>query len=356
MGSPLGPVLANVFMVELEEQLVPTMKQDMPLWFRYVDDTFTYIKESQIDKVKEKLNAFHPSIKFTCEKEEKRAIPFLDVLVQRSDIGVTTDIYRKKTDTNIYINWNSFSPQVWKIGTLKGLLKRAYTICSDDNKIKNEIDHLRKVFIRINQYPKKVVESVIKNVKETSNGTPITTGNGNETSATSNHADTEAVRANETKPCMVLPYAGKQGESIISDFKKSLTKYLPTEVKPMISYTGKKLGSFFRVKDKVKEGHQTNLIYHYDSSGDVNCKDKSKYVGETNVRYETRTSEHINTNTAVKTHAIGCGHEVNPANFEILSTGYTDWKRRKLAEALYIRDMEPNLNKQVMSHKLYLFN
>ena len=31
MGSLLGPVLANIFMVELEERLVPTMEQDTPL-------------------------------------------------------------------------------------------------------------------------------------------------------------------------------------------------------------------------------------------------------------------------------------------------------------------------------------
>ena len=39
MGSPLGPVLANVFMVHLEEAIAPKMKQSMPIWRRYVDDT-----------------------------------------------------------------------------------------------------------------------------------------------------------------------------------------------------------------------------------------------------------------------------------------------------------------------------
>ena len=42
MGSPLGPVLANIFMVELENQLVPKMSDNVGLWERYVDDTFTF--------------------------------------------------------------------------------------------------------------------------------------------------------------------------------------------------------------------------------------------------------------------------------------------------------------------------
>ena len=362
MGSPLGPVLANVFMVELEEQLVPTLQQEMPLWYRYVDDTFTFIKDSEVEKIQQTLNAFHPSIKFTWEKEVDEKIAFLDVSIIRSTNGLSTNIYRKKTDTNIYINWNSFSPQVWKIGTLKGLVKRAYVVCSEETMIKKEIEFLQRVFIRINQYPKNVVIKTIENVKNSLNNTSNAPNDGdtnneieNENVANQNVANEENVEE-EIKPYMVLQYAGKQGESIVTDLKKCFVKYLPANVKPRISYTGKKLGSFFRVKDNVKKEHKTDLIYEYDSSKDRNCKTKCKYVGETNVRYETRVSQHVNTNTAVHAHAASCGHEVSVGSFSILDTNYGDDKKRKLAEALYIRDGKPELNKQVRSHKLYLFN
>ena len=45
MGSPLGPVLANIFMVYLEEKVISQLTEKVPLWLRYVDDTFTFIKE-----------------------------------------------------------------------------------------------------------------------------------------------------------------------------------------------------------------------------------------------------------------------------------------------------------------------
>ena len=40
MGSPLGPVLADIFMVELTlNTLAPTLTEYMKFWKRYVDDT-----------------------------------------------------------------------------------------------------------------------------------------------------------------------------------------------------------------------------------------------------------------------------------------------------------------------------
>ena len=32
MGSPLGPVLANIFKVELEQNIIPTLLNDKLLW------------------------------------------------------------------------------------------------------------------------------------------------------------------------------------------------------------------------------------------------------------------------------------------------------------------------------------
>ena len=87
MGSPLGPVLANVFMVELENNLIPALGDKVSLWQRYVDDTFTFIKVNEIENVKEILNKFHEDIKFTHEVEKNSSISFLDVKVTRKNDG-----------------------------------------------------------------------------------------------------------------------------------------------------------------------------------------------------------------------------------------------------------------------------
>ena len=51
MGSPLDPILAWISMVELENMLVPILKQYTKNWRRYVDDTFVCVKNGSIEYV-----------------------------------------------------------------------------------------------------------------------------------------------------------------------------------------------------------------------------------------------------------------------------------------------------------------
>ena len=82
--SPLGSILANVLMVELENALVPTLHQHVKKWRRYVDDTFAYVRNESIDYVLTTLNSFHPNISFTYKKENNNQLPFLYFLLIRN--------------------------------------------------------------------------------------------------------------------------------------------------------------------------------------------------------------------------------------------------------------------------------
>ena len=41
MGSPLGPLLAGIFMTNLKRTLMPELEKFMKPWDRYVDDTIS---------------------------------------------------------------------------------------------------------------------------------------------------------------------------------------------------------------------------------------------------------------------------------------------------------------------------
>ena len=144
---------------------------------------------------------------------------------------------------------------------------------------------------------------------------------------------------------------------IVQNFKKYLKGALPETVKPRFTYKGTRLGSFFRIKDKIKWEHESNLVYHYGCqfSNVCTCTNISEYIGETNVRIGTRSHEHLNKRSAIYDHLQNNHHDADDSNFRILARGYDKYKDRKTAEALYIKDKSPHLNTQVKSHKLELF-
>ena len=76
IGSPLGPVLANISLRHFEEKWLMNSRFCPSLWFRYADDTFTMLdSKDNANEFLSFLNSRHDSIKFTIEFEEDNKIP-----------------------------------------------------------------------------------------------------------------------------------------------------------------------------------------------------------------------------------------------------------------------------------------
>ena len=88
MGSPRGPLFANIFMSELENTIIPTLGNKVLHWKQYVDYTFAFIKPDTANEIQHILNFFHEKIKFTYEYEQSNTISFVDVLVTRSNLSL----------------------------------------------------------------------------------------------------------------------------------------------------------------------------------------------------------------------------------------------------------------------------
>ena len=100
MGSPLAPVLANLFMGYHEQLRLENYDETRVLFFRrYVDDTFCVFRnEHDVMLFLDYLNRQRVNIKFTFEKEKNGKLPFLDILVTKStNTSTTTTIYKKHT-------------------------------------------------------------------------------------------------------------------------------------------------------------------------------------------------------------------------------------------------------------------
>ena len=81
MGSPLGPVLADILDGFCEVKMGESMWPD--LYVRFVDDSFTYLNTKHDSEViLDMLNYLHPSILFTCKHEQSNQFSFREILVQ----------------------------------------------------------------------------------------------------------------------------------------------------------------------------------------------------------------------------------------------------------------------------------
>ncbi len=87
MGSPLSPVVANIFMEDFENTAIATTDYQPRVWYRYVDDTFVVWQHGRA-KLHDFLlhtNDLHYRIQFiiqfTMEIENNNSIPLHDVLV-----------------------------------------------------------------------------------------------------------------------------------------------------------------------------------------------------------------------------------------------------------------------------------
>ena len=83
VGSPLGSVVAEIFIVELEKPLISTLMEHMSPWKRYVDNTIAVIKFTSIEHVLSILNSFYQNIEFIYELQQNGRINFLDVILIR---------------------------------------------------------------------------------------------------------------------------------------------------------------------------------------------------------------------------------------------------------------------------------
>ena len=157
MGSPVSPVVANIYM-EMFEELALRMATHPPrIWRCYVDDTFCVITKTEVEGFLSHFNSLRPTITFTAKEEVDGKLPFLDTLLHhKNDGSLDISVYRKPTHTDRYLNFSSHHPRHVKEGIVSCLFHRARNIAQREN-IPVEEDHLRGV-LEGNGYPEAFVK------------------------------------------------------------------------------------------------------------------------------------------------------------------------------------------------------
>ena len=339
MGSPLGPVLANIFMCNFEEKWVANVDSRPSIWFRYVDDTFALFDNvASATRFLQYLNTRHPNINFTIEFEENHEIPFLDVRVKRNLNTFTTTVHRKTTFTGLYTKWDSFTPRKYKINLIRTLTYRCLRICSSSSLLQSALFDLKKTLLQ-NGYPRGVLCYNINHVL--------------------NRQKNKSVEPIATVPkkdiFLVLPFLGSQSEVLARRVKSCVSKFYGFVNLRVIFNNNCRIKSFFPYKDRINRSQRSKVVYR------ANCWDcDSFYIGKTKRRLHDRKTEHFKAlsqgchASALADHVISTSHNIKWDHFDILTTGKSDLQC-KIKETLLISELKPSLNEDVGSEKLFLY-
>ena len=131
MGSPVGLIVANLYMEYLEGKALRSSVNAPWVWFRFVDDTWVIQQQAHKQVFLNHINSIDPAIKFTVEGTQRNgAIPFLDTLVTlQADISLSITVCHKPRHTDQYLQWDSHHAHA-KYSVIGTLTHRAKTVCT----------------------------------------------------------------------------------------------------------------------------------------------------------------------------------------------------------------------------------
>ena len=152
MGSPVSPVITNIYMEHIESLAIPTSPTLIKQWCTSVDDVNSATRTDWVNKLQEHLNSISPCMKFTTELTGTDGLPFLDNLTKPTPNSIESTIYRKPTHTDRYLDYNSNHPTTAELSVIDTLIHRAEQVCSTPEFLAKAVDHLHKV-LQDNQYP-----------------------------------------------------------------------------------------------------------------------------------------------------------------------------------------------------------
>ncbi len=353
MGSPVSPIVSNLFMEHLEQRAIATAPAACKpkLWKRYVDDIFEIIKKGETSNLADHINSVDNTnnIKFTFEEETDGQLSFLDALVIRKPDGsLKLQVYRKQTHTNQYLNFFSHHPLHQKLGVIRTLFDRSNNIVTEEEDKKEEEEKVKSAMM-VCGYPDWAFDKVREKMER-----------GKEQKK-ERKKKTEK-NTEEKKGMVVIPYVQGLSESLERSFK---VRGIQTAMRPHTTIRS----VLVHPKDKRDPRETSGVVYK------IPCKNCEKcYIGETGrnfgyrldehqkdvteitkkkkyTRAERKASETEYNKSALTDHAAQKNHLIDWEGTRFVDREAQDWPRR-IRESIWIRRESHPINRDEGGHRL----
>ena len=268
------------------------------------------MNKNNIEQFHQHLNTITHSIKFTKEIEDQGTITFLDVQITRQNDGsLETNVHRKPTHTNRYLNYSSHHPLSQKLSVPKTLYNRANNLITNTAHRQKENKQIYHA-LKLNGFPKSLATRHSYFHKKYSNRS--TTNNKNYTSFTS------------------IPYIQGVSEPVMRALNRVGVR---VAMKPFRTISN----ILSLPKDRTPVFNKPGVVY------EIPCRDcNAVYIGQTERNVNTRLKEHKRAvknmdaeKSALCAHMLDADHHINWNETKILKCE-TNYYQRTTAESCFI--------------------
>ena len=156
---------------------------------------------------------------------------------------------------------------------------------------------------------------------------------------------------------LLLPHQGQKGLDLTKSLKRNLKRILPNTVKGNIGFKGRKLSTCFQIKDHIKFEHNYDIVY-LGTCPEDNCLDnfnreKARLIFKRIIDHNGGDQKsHIFKHSSEKRH-----QHFHTNNFKIIGNRFKNNSfKRKVSEALLIKQIKSSLGVQEKSIELKVFN
>ena len=129
------------------------------IWLRFLDDIFFIWTgtPTALHEFINHMNNIHPKIKFTTTISTS-TVNFLDTTIYLdTERYLQSTLYRKPTDKNLILDFESYHPLHTKTGIIYSQALRYSLICSKDSDLENELTKLKRILLARN-YPNQLID------------------------------------------------------------------------------------------------------------------------------------------------------------------------------------------------------
>lgn len=334
MGNNLAPILAIIYMNELDDQILHKAGETIVLK-RYIDDIFIAWKSDTItaEKLLSIANGLNSALKFTIEMPENNHLPFLDTLVSfdLEKRTFTTTLYVKPIHSQCITPWDSHGPVSSKRAILVGEIKRAIARSTNSSSKTASLRKITSTFT-LNGYPKKFVKTVIKSTLR----------------------NTQPREERQEDICLKIPFINEElKRKALAVIRRSGINNIRTHF--MNGRPSSRIFAAPKDKQNCPSECETckltnienrcltkNSVYHMECS---HCH--AIYIGETGRTIGSRIKEHLRMKSqTVYTHLKS--HDVNPQvgshiTWKLIHHNIRYLSERKIFEALEIKRHSTNI-------------